>query len=114
MYPVRRFLVLAAGAFPADLIKWLAGERDFRDFSCLPPAKENRAQPADPAPADLTVAPSEVHYVDRRRQTEGNEAGPERDHQRAGRQPEVLCGYWGALERRDPEASVSGGIPEAC
>jgi uncharacterized protein (TIGR02284 family) len=28
----------------------LAGERDFRDFSCLPPAEENRAQPVDPAP----------------------------------------------------------------
>jgi hypothetical protein len=34
---------------PADLIKRLAGERDFRDFSCLSPAKENRCQPADPA-----------------------------------------------------------------
>jgi uncharacterized protein (TIGR02284 family) len=29
----------------------LAGEQGFRDFSCLPPAEENRAQPADPAPA---------------------------------------------------------------
>jgi uncharacterized protein (TIGR02284 family) len=29
----------------------LAGERDFRDFSCLPSAEENRAQPTDPAPA---------------------------------------------------------------
>jgi uncharacterized protein (TIGR02284 family) len=28
----------------------LAGARDFRDFSCLPPAEENRTQPADPAP----------------------------------------------------------------
>jgi uncharacterized protein (TIGR02284 family) len=27
----------------------LAGERNFRDFSCLPPAEENRAQPVDPA-----------------------------------------------------------------
>jgi uncharacterized protein (TIGR02284 family) len=27
----------------------LAGERDFRDFSCLPSAEENRAQPTDPA-----------------------------------------------------------------
>jgi uncharacterized protein (TIGR02284 family) len=32
-------------------LKWLAGELDFRDFSCLLPAKENRAHPADPAPA---------------------------------------------------------------
>lgn len=37
--------------FPADLSKRLAGERDFRDFFCLPPVKENRTQPADPAPA---------------------------------------------------------------
>jgi uncharacterized protein (TIGR02284 family) len=29
----------------------LAGALDFRDFSCLPPAEENRAQPTDPAPA---------------------------------------------------------------
>jgi uncharacterized protein (TIGR02284 family) len=28
----------------------LAGEWDFRDFSCLPSAEENRAQPTDPAP----------------------------------------------------------------
>jgi uncharacterized protein (TIGR02284 family) len=27
----------------------LAGARGFRDFSCLPPAEENRAQPVDPA-----------------------------------------------------------------
>jgi uncharacterized protein (TIGR02284 family) len=27
----------------------LAGERDFRDFSCLSSAEENRAQPTDPA-----------------------------------------------------------------
>jgi len=32
--------------------RWLAGERDFRDFSRLRPAQENREQPADPAPAD--------------------------------------------------------------
>jgi hypothetical protein len=29
------------------------GARDFRDFSRLPPAQENRGQPADPAPADI-------------------------------------------------------------
>jgi uncharacterized protein (TIGR02284 family) len=28
----------------------LAGALDFRDFSCLPPAEENRAQPVDPVP----------------------------------------------------------------
>ena len=28
-----------------------SGERDFRDFSGLPPAQENREQSADPAPA---------------------------------------------------------------
>jgi uncharacterized protein (TIGR02284 family) len=32
----------------------LAGAWDFRDFSCLPPAEENRAQLADPAPTDLS------------------------------------------------------------
>jgi uncharacterized protein (TIGR02284 family) len=32
----------------------LAGAWDFRDFSCLPPAEENRAQPADPAPTEHT------------------------------------------------------------
>jgi uncharacterized protein (TIGR02284 family) len=31
----------------------LAGARDFRDFSCLPPAEENRTQPVDPAPTAL-------------------------------------------------------------
>jgi uncharacterized protein (TIGR02284 family) len=30
----------------------LAGALGFRDFSCLPPAEENRAQPADPAPTE--------------------------------------------------------------
>jgi hypothetical protein len=35
------------------LLNRLAGERDFRDFSCLSPAKENRCQPVDPAPTDL-------------------------------------------------------------
>jgi uncharacterized protein (TIGR02284 family) len=30
---------------------WLAGARDFRDFFRLPPAQENRGQPADPTPA---------------------------------------------------------------
>jgi uncharacterized protein (TIGR02284 family) len=30
----------------------LAGERDFRDFFCLPSAEENRNQPADPAPTE--------------------------------------------------------------
>jgi hypothetical protein len=34
---------------PADLSKRLAGEWDFRDFSCLSPAKENRCQPTNPA-----------------------------------------------------------------
>jgi hypothetical protein len=31
------------------LSKRLAGEQDFRDFSCSPPVKENRTQPVDPA-----------------------------------------------------------------
>src|ERR1700761_4630200 len=35
---------------PSGPLKRLAGAQDFRDFSCLPPAEENRAQPADPAP----------------------------------------------------------------
>ena len=30
-----------------------SGARGFRDFSRLPPAQENRGQPADPAPAEL-------------------------------------------------------------
>jgi hypothetical protein len=70
---VRDVLVLAAGIIsPADLIKRLAGARDFRDFFCLPPVKENRAQPADPAPAVLTRTTKrfEVLYVDRFRKTE--------------------------------------------
>jgi hypothetical protein len=29
-----------------------AGERDFRDFFRLPPAQENRNQPADPVPTN--------------------------------------------------------------
>ncbi len=40
------------GILRADLSDRLAGARDFRDFSCLPPAKENRVEPADPAPAE--------------------------------------------------------------
>jgi uncharacterized protein (TIGR02284 family) len=38
----------------------LAGERGFRDFSCLPPAKENRVQPADPAKPTLNPKIIEV------------------------------------------------------
>ena len=34
-----------------------AGERDFRDFSCLPSVKENRRQPADPALLALKCHP---------------------------------------------------------
>jgi uncharacterized protein (TIGR02284 family) len=33
----------------------LAGAWDFRDFSCLPPAEENRAQPVDPALTEHTI-----------------------------------------------------------
>ncbi|HZY61761.1 MAG TPA: hypothetical protein VFE38_04480 [Edaphobacter sp.] len=41
---------LAAGTdVPVDLGKWLAGERDFRDFSRLLSVEENRTQPMDPA-----------------------------------------------------------------
>jgi uncharacterized protein (TIGR02284 family) len=36
----------------------LAGAWDFRDFSCLPPAEENRAQPADPAPTAPEFIPN--------------------------------------------------------
>jgi uncharacterized protein (TIGR02284 family) len=36
----------------------LAGARDFRDFSGLPSAKENRRQPTDPAPTDKHFNPS--------------------------------------------------------
>jgi uncharacterized protein (TIGR02284 family) len=36
----------------------LAGARGFRDFSCLPPAEENRAQPVDPAPTALFNSPN--------------------------------------------------------
>ena len=32
------------------------GARGFRDFSRLPPAQENRGQPADPAPAGFNRA----------------------------------------------------------
>jgi uncharacterized protein (TIGR02284 family) len=35
----------------------LAGAWDFRDFSCLLPAEENRAQPADPAPTARSNSP---------------------------------------------------------
>jgi uncharacterized protein (TIGR02284 family) len=38
----------------------LAGERDFRDFSCLPSAKENRRQPADPAQSTAIKTTIEV------------------------------------------------------
>jgi uncharacterized protein (TIGR02284 family) len=38
----------------------LAGERDFRDFSGLPLAKENRGQPTDPAPTDSIYSTIEV------------------------------------------------------
>lgn len=33
----------------------LAGEQGFRDFLCLPPVKENRTQPADPASPTVEV-----------------------------------------------------------
>jgi hypothetical protein len=49
------FEITAGLILPSGPLKRLAGAQDFRDFSCLPPAEENRAQPADPAPAaDLT------------------------------------------------------------
>ena len=45
--------ILAAGrTLSGGPLNRLAGAWDFRDFSCLPPAEENRAQPADPAPVD--------------------------------------------------------------
>jgi hypothetical protein len=65
---------LSAHAHQVSLgaLKWLAGERDFRDFSCLLPVKENRAHPADPAPVPeiahfilLNHLPYEVQYVHR-------------------------------------------------
>jgi hypothetical protein len=63
-----------------DIIERLAGARDFRDFFCLPPVKENRTQPVDLAPAvsyldpNFNVKEFEVSYVDRRKQAKRNEA----------------------------------------
>jgi uncharacterized protein (TIGR02284 family) len=39
----------------------LAGAQDFRDFSCLPPAEANRAQPVDPAP---TAHPNSLKIIE--------------------------------------------------
>jgi len=53
--------ILAAGRIQSGgPLNRLAGARDFRDFSCLPPAEENRAQPADPAPTAHPILKTEV------------------------------------------------------
>jgi hypothetical protein len=44
------------------------GARGFRDFSRLPPAQENRGQPADPAPAETHL----ISWLNLRGEFHGN------------------------------------------
>jgi hypothetical protein len=46
-----------------DLRRVEVGEQDFRDFSCLLPMKENRAQSADLARANPMAIGQEGFYV---------------------------------------------------
>ena len=46
-----------------DLRRAVVGEQDFRDFSRLPPMKENRTQSADPARANPMAIGQEGIYV---------------------------------------------------
>ncbi len=46
-----------------DLRRVVVGERDFRDFSRLPPMKENRIQSADPTRAIPMASGQEGFYV---------------------------------------------------
>ena len=94
--------------FPsADLRNRLAGERDFRDFSCLPPAKENRGQPADPAPATATRSTNfiEDHTMstDSGKQNE-MEPRPQVPHQHPSGRTEGLRRHRRAPQGRHPQA----------
>src|SRR5258708_25447083 len=76
----------------ADLRTGLAGARGFRDFSCLPPAEENRPQPVDPAqPHTNSLKIIEVFHVDRFRKTSRDATRSQLTHQQYIRHPEVVC-----------------------